>query len=215
MSRKRSISLAVIGAFAAATVGASPAASRTSSSTTPVDGGVLHAAIADNPDHLDTGIGFAVEGWELTQATNNGLVKFKDAPGPGSSQIVPDLAVAMPKIADGGKTYTFKVRPGVRYSPPVDRAVVPSDFKYAIERLYHVSSPGVGFYSVIVGAPTFAKTLKSGIKGIVANDAAMTITFHLEHPDGAFLDILAMPFAFAVPKGMPYRDVSTDGKWRI
>src|SRR6266852_6054462 len=215
MSRKRSISLAVIGALAAATVGASPAASRTSSSTTPVDGGVLHAAIADNPDHLDTGIGFAVEGWELTEAANNGLVKFQDAAGPGSSKVVPDLAVAMPTIADGGKTYTFKLHSGVRYSPPVNRSVRPSDIKYAIERLYHVNSPGVGFYSDLVGAATFAKTLKGGIKGIVANDKKLTIVFRLQHPDGAFLDILAMPFAFALPKGMPYKDISTNAKWRV
>jgi peptide/nickel transport system substrate-binding protein len=181
----------------------------------PVDGGVLRAGIADNPDHLDTGIGFAVEGWELTEATGNGLVKFKDASGPGSSQVVPDLAVAMPKISDGGKTYTFTMHSGVHYSPPVSRSVVPSDVKYAIERLFHVSSPGVGFYSGIVGAGTFAKKLKGGISGIVADDAKMTITFHLQHPDGAFLDILAMPFAFAVPKGMPYKDISTDSRWRV
>jgi peptide/nickel transport system substrate-binding protein len=194
---------------------ATPATRATPRSQLAVDGGVLNAAIADNPDHLDTGIGFAVEGWELTEATGNGLVKFKDAPGPGSSQIVPDLAVAMPKITDGGKTYTFKMHSGVRFSPPVNRPAVPSDVKYAIERLYHVSSPGVGFYTDIVGASKFAKTLKGGIKGIVADDKRMTITFHLEHPDGAFLDILAMPFAFAVPNGMPYRDISTDAKWRV
>ena len=210
MSRTQTIKLAVIGVLAGASVGASPATSGASGSATPVDGGVLHAAIADNPDHLDTGIGFAVEGWELTEAANNGLVKFKDAAGAGSSQIVPDLAVAMPKITDGGKTYRFKLHPGVRYSPPFKRSVRPSDIKYAIERLYHVNSPGVGFYSDLVGAARFAKTLKGGIKGIVANDRKMTITVHLQHPDGAFLDILAMPFAFAVPKGMPYKDISTN-----
>jgi peptide/nickel transport system substrate-binding protein len=104
---------------------------------------------------------------------------------------------------------------GVRFAPPINRAVVPSDIKYAIERLYHVNSPGVGFYTNIVGASRFAKTLKGGISGIVADDKRMTITFHLQHPDGAFLDVLAMPFAFAVPNGMPYRDISTDSKWRV
>jgi peptide/nickel transport system substrate-binding protein len=93
--------------------------------------------------------------------------------------------------------------------------VQPSDIKYAIERLYHVNSPGVGFYSDLVGAATFAKTLKGGIKGIVANDKKLTIVFRLQHPDGAFLDILAMPFAFAVPRGMPYKDISTNAKWRV
>jgi peptide/nickel transport system substrate-binding protein len=203
---------AVLALVAAGATLATVGHARTSAA---VDGGVLRAAIADNPDHLDTGIGFAVEGWELTEATNNGLVKFKDAYGPGSSQVVPDLAVAMPTISDGGKTYTFKMHTGVRFSPPVNREVRPSDIKHAIERLYHVSSPGVGFYTDIIGAASYAKSLKGGISGIVANDKAMTITFHLQHPDGAFLDILAMPFAFAVPKGMPYKDISTDAKWRV
>jgi peptide/nickel transport system substrate-binding protein len=214
MSSKHLAVLAAV-ALGLAVAGAAPAGSRVSGTASPVDGGILRAAIADNPDHLDTGIGFAVEGWELTEATGNGLVKFRDAAGPGSSQVVPDLAVAMPKVTDGGKTYTFTLHTGVRFSPPVNRAVRPSDIKYAIERLYHVSSPGVGFYSGIVGATRFAKTPKGGISGIVADDKNMTITFHLQHPDGAFLDILAMPFAFAVPQGMPYKNISTDAKWRV
>jgi peptide/nickel transport system substrate-binding protein len=215
MSRLHLVALAAAALATLYAAGASSGAPKVTLARAVTEGGTLRAAIADNPDHLDTGIGFAVEGWELTEASNNGLVKFKDASGPGSSQIVPDLAVAMPKITDGGKTYTFKLHTGVRYSSPVNRPVRPSDIKYAIERLYHVSSPGVGFYSDLVGAGGFAKTLKGGIRGIVADDKAMTITFHLEHPDGAFLDILAMPFAFAVPKGMPYKDISTDSKWRV
>jgi peptide/nickel transport system substrate-binding protein len=206
---------AALGLAALSLVGAQAASSGARQSTAPVDGGVLRAAIGDNPDHLDTGIGFAVEGWELTEATGNGLVKFKDAPGAGSSAIVPDLALAMPKVTDGGKTYTFTVTSKARFAPPVNRAVQPSDIKYAIERLFHVSSPGVGFYSDIVGADAFGKKLKGGIAGIVADDTRHTIVFHLQHPDGAFLDILAMPFAFAVPQGMPYRDISTDARWRV
>jgi peptide/nickel transport system substrate-binding protein len=215
VSRTSLIVLSAVAVAALAGIAAAPAATHHAGSETATDGGTLKVAIADNPDHLDTGIGFAVEGWELTEATGNGLVKFKDAPGAGSSQIVPDLAVAMPKVTNGGKTYTFTMHRGVRFSPPVSRVVVPSDVKYAIERLYHVSSPGVGFYNGIVGASKFAKTMKGGISGIVADDKNMTITFHLQHPDGAFLDILAMPFAFAVPKGMPYKDISTDAKWRV
>lgn len=226
MTRKRqlltamsgSILLAVVTAVAVASTSASAAQQRARtklSSSQTRTGRTLRAGIPDNPDHLDTGIGFAVEGWEITEATNNGLLKFKDAPGAGSSKIVPDIAVAMPKVSNGGRTYTFKLHSGIRFSPPINRAVRPSDFKYAIERLFHVNSPGVGFYSNIVGASHYAKTRKGSISGIVANDKAMTITFHLNHPDGAFLDQLSMPFAFAVPKGTPYKDISTVSKWRI
>jgi peptide/nickel transport system substrate-binding protein len=181
----------------------------------PVDGGVLRGGIPDNPDHLDTGISFAVEGWELLEATNNGLLTFKKAGGGQQSVILPDIASAMPTVSPDGRTYSFHVRHNVMFSPPVSRAVRPSDFQYSIERLFHVGSPGVGFYTDIVGANAYAAHKAAHISGIVANDAAMTITFHLVKPDGAFLDDLAIPFAFAVPKGTPYKDISTDPAWRV
>jgi peptide/nickel transport system substrate-binding protein len=121
----------------------------------------------------------------------------------------------MPKVSDGGKTYTFKLRTGVMFSAPVSRQVEPSDFKFSIERLFRIDSGGVGFYTGIVGADGYAKTRKGGISGIVANDKAHTIAFHLTVPDGTFLDYMAVPFAFAMPKGTPDKDVSTLPKWRI
>ena len=173
------------------------------------------AAIADNPDHLDTGLSYATEGWEILEATGDGLLAFKRAPGAAGAQIVPDIATAMPKVSDGGKTYTFTMRTGVMFSAPVSRQVEPSDFKFSIERLFRIDSGGVGFYTGIVGANQYAKTRKGGISGIVANDAAHTITFHLTAPDGTFLDYIAIPFAFAVPKGTPDKDISTVAKWRV
>jgi peptide/nickel transport system substrate-binding protein len=181
----------------------------------PVNGGTLRAGIPDNPDHLDTGIAFAVEGWQLLEATNNGLLTFKKAGGGAQATILPDIAAEMPTVSSDGRTYSFKVRKAVMFSPPVSREVKPSDFQFAIERLFHVGSPGVGFYSNIVGADAYAAGHAAHISGIVADDAAMTIVFHLVQPDGAFLDDLAIPFAFAVPKGTPYRDISTDPQWRI
>jgi peptide/nickel transport system substrate-binding protein len=128
---------------------------------------------------------------------------------------VPDIAAAMPTVSKDGLTYTFKVRKGVRFSPPVNRDVLPSDFKFTIERLFRINSGGVSFYTGIVGANAYAKTKKGGIKGIVANDKTGTLTFHLTTRDGTFPDYLSIPFAFAVPRGTPDKDVSTIDKWRI
>jgi peptide/nickel transport system substrate-binding protein len=206
----------VIAAVAALATGCGSGSSSSSSGSGRVrNGGTLRAGIPDDPDHLDTGISYAVEGWELLEATNNGLLTFKKAAGSAGSEVVPDIATAMPAVTDGGLTYTFHLHPGVRFSPPVNRAVKPSDFRYAIERLFHVGSPGVGFYTIIQGADAYAAHKAAHISGIVADDRAMTIAFHLTHPDGAFLDIMAMPFAFAVPAGTPYRDISTDPRWRV
>ncbi|HEX5196570.1 MAG TPA: ABC transporter substrate-binding protein [Gaiellales bacterium] len=193
----------------------SGSSSSAGSAGAPVNGGTLRGAIPDNPDHLDTGISFAVEGWELLEATNNGLLTFKKAGGGQQSVIEPDIATAMPVVTDNGRTYTFQVRKNVMFSPPVNRAVRPSDFQYAIERLFHVGSPGVGFYTNIVGADAYAAHHAPHISGIVANDKTGTIAFHLVKPDGAFLDDMAIPFAFAVPAGMPYKDISTDPQWRV
>jgi peptide/nickel transport system substrate-binding protein len=193
----------------------SGSSSSAGSAGAPVNGGTLQGAIPDNPDHLDTGISFAVEGWELLEATNNGLLTFKKAGGGQQSVIEPDIATAMPVVTDNGRTYTFQVRKGVMFSPPVNRAVRPSDFQYAIERLFHVGSPGVGFYTNIAGADAYAAHHAAHISGILANDKTGTIAFHLVKPDGAFLDDMAIPFAFAVPAGMPYKDISTDPQWRV
>ena len=204
------LGLASLCAVTAATIGLSGASAARRSG-----GGTLKAAIADNPDHLDPGLSYATEGWETLEATGNGLLTFKKASGGAGSQIVPDLAVAMPKVSDGGRTYSFTMRTGVRFSPPVNRAVQPSDIKFAIERLFRISSGGVGFYTGIVGANAYAKSKKGGISGIVANDQKHTIVFHLTAPDGTFLDYAAIPFAFAVPKGTPDKDISTVSKWRV
>ncbi|HSS53468.1 MAG TPA: ABC transporter substrate-binding protein [Gaiellales bacterium] len=212
--RRILISVAVLLLAVSAGCG-SGSSSSAGSAGAPVNGGTLRGAIPDNPDHLDTGISFAVEGWELLEATNNGLLTFKKAGGGQQSVIEPDIATAMPLVTDNGRTYTFQVRKNVMFSPPVNRAVRPSDFQYAIERLFHVGSPGVGFYTNIAGANAYAAHHASHISGIVANDKTGTIAFHLVKPDGAFLDDMAIPFAFAVPAGMPYKDISTDPQWRV
>jgi peptide/nickel transport system substrate-binding protein len=207
----RAIALAAVVALAVATALGTAGAS--AAGTT--DGGTLKAAIPDNPDHLDPGLSYATEGWETLEATGNGLLTFKKASGGAGAQIVPDIATAMPTVSQGGRTYSFTMRTSVRFSPPVNRAVQPSDIKFAIERLFRIDSGGVGFYTGIVGANAYAKTKKGGISGIVANDQKHTIVFHLTSPDGTFLDYVAIPFAFAVPKGTPDKDISTVAKWRV
>jgi len=213
------LALTLTAALALAGCGGSSSSSSTSGAGTPAagtaKGGTLRAGIVDNPDHLDPALGYTNESWEIVEATNNGLLTFKKAAGAQGNAIVPDIAAAMPKISSDGRTYTFKLRDGVMFGAPVNRAVRPSDFKASIERLFRVDSGGVGFYTGIQGAKQYAKTRRGGISGIVADDKANTITFKLAKKDGTFLEYLAMPFAFALPKGTPSRDISTDASRRV
>ncbi len=144
--RRAAAGLALLAAtaLAAGCGGSSGSSGSGGGSGAPVNGGTLRAGIPDNPDYLDPGLSYTNEGWEILEATNNGLVTFKKAAGGAGAQIVPDIASAMPTVTDGGRTYTFHVRPGVMFSPPVSRAVKPSDFKFSIERLFRVDSGGLG-----------------------------------------------------------------------
>ena len=140
---------------------------------------------------------------------------FKRAAGGAGSQVVPDLATRLPAITDGGRTYTFHLRSGIRFSPPVNRAVRASDVKASIERVLRTDSSNVSWYTGIVGVTAYESHKAATITGIDANDAAVTVTFHLTKPDGTFLEYLAVPTADVYPAGTPPRDISTISRYRV
>ena len=63
-----------------------------------------------------------------------GAAQLPDEPGPAGLRLVPDAARAAPTVSDGGRTYTFVIRPGLRFSPPSNELVTAKTFKYTIER---------------------------------------------------------------------------------
>jgi peptide/nickel transport system substrate-binding protein len=209
------VAIVVAAAAAACGGGSGTSASGGSAGATPVNGGTLLAAIPSNPDHLDAALSATTEGWEILEATNDGLMAFKRAAGGAGAEVIPDLATAMPKITDGGLLYTFHVRRGVHFSPPVNRTVRPSDVKASIERVLKIDSPNVSWYTGIAGAVAYEKGAAPSISGITANDAKMTISFRLTQPDGTFLEYMALPPAFVYPAGTPARDVSTLAQYRV
>jgi YVTN family beta-propeller protein len=150
--------------------------------------------------------------WQMLSMTNDGLVGYRRVGGLAGDQLVPDLAAALPVPADGGTTYVFRLRAGVRYS--TGALVRPEDFRRAIERVFMIDkrlNPGiVSFYSGIAGARQCE--LSPGpcdlARGIVTDDAAGTVTFHLTAPDPEFLYKLAFSWAYAVPPGTPERQIS-------
>ena len=138
--------------------------------------------------------------------TNDGLVTYRRVGGPAGSQIVPDLAISMPRISDGGRTYTFQLRDGVRYSN--DRPVKASDFRYTVERQLRAGlRAGQLMFSNLVGADTCKPAACSLTKGIVTDDQRHTITLHLVRPDRTFLTAtLASPAGDLLPPGSPAPD---------
>jgi peptide/nickel transport system substrate-binding protein len=120
--------------------------------------------------------------------------------------VVPGLAKELPKISNGGKTYTLFLRPGLKYSN--GKPVKASDFPYAVERMFKVNSGGSPFYTSIVGAEKFAETKQGGIPGIKTNDKTGEIQIELEKPRGTFENELGLMFVAPVPQGTPNEDLS-------
>jgi ABC-type transport system substrate-binding protein/DNA-binding SARP family transcriptional activator/streptogramin lyase len=145
--------------------------------------------------------------WQMLSVTNDGLVSYRRTGGPAGDTLVPDLAAALPAPADGGRTYTFQLRAGIRYSNGTP--VRPEDFRHAIERVFAINAGPAFYYTGIIGASQCARapTHCDLASGIVTNDRADTVTFHLTAPDPEFLHKLAFPFADAVPAGTPDHQV--------
>src|SRR5436309_1697588 len=85
-------------------------------------------------DYTDPAIAYTGDDWQLEYATCAMLVNYPDKPAPAGRQLVPEVAKTLPVISDGGKTYTFTIRKGFRFSPPSNEPVTAQTFKYAIER---------------------------------------------------------------------------------
>ena len=139
---------------------------------------------------------YTLEQWQLLIDTHDGLVQFKRVGGTVGTQIVPDLATSLPTPTDGGKTYLFHIRKGIKFSN--GHVMKPSDFVRTFERQFTVPGP-TSFYSGIVGASKCRTKGCDLTQAVVADDKAYTLTIHLTAPDPEFMDKLALPFAYVVP----------------
>jgi peptide/nickel transport system substrate-binding protein len=156
---------------------------------------------------LDPAKNYTVLGFQSAQYVYDGLVGFRRVAGVAGTAIVPDLATSVPKPTDGGKKYVFHLRSGIRYSNGTKLKA--SDFATVFKRQFTVPGPANSFYEGIAGGTQCAKSPQQCdlSKGVVTDDSAGTVTFHLTAPDPEFMDKLALPFAVAIPGSTPPHDM--------
>jgi peptide/nickel transport system substrate-binding protein len=163
----------------------------------------LQAAFGSLPDYLDPQLSYTSEGWTAMYNTYIPLLTFRHGNGRAGADIVPGLATGLPKITNGGRTYTLFLRHGLKYSDGT--SVRASDFEFAIKRLLELNSSGSPFYTLIAGGQRFQRAGRGGISGITSDNRTGKIVVHLIWPYGAFADLLALPFAAPVPASTPMR----------
>jgi YVTN family beta-propeller protein len=164
-------------------------------------GGTLRLYDLLTPDSLDQAIGFLLPTLEVFASTSDQLVGYRRVGGLDGGTLVPDLATSLPLPTDGGRTYVFHLRPGIEYS--TGKPLRASDFLRGIERGFRVGSYSSFYYRGILGAEACSKTRCDLSRGIVADDRAGTVTFHLGAPDDEFLYKLTLPTASPVPAATP------------
>jgi peptide/nickel transport system substrate-binding protein len=169
------------------------------------------------PDSYDPVLFQTVQANQPLQLVYKGLVTYKDAEGPEGAKLIPGAAEAIPEATNGGKTYKFKLRQGIKYSD--GSPVKASDFENTVKRLLFLGGPFSSFMAGIEGAEEYteAKKPKGDITGIENNDATGEITVTLGEPDSKFLFALGLanaaptpaaksPFKKATPPGFgPYK----------
>jgi peptide/nickel transport system substrate-binding protein len=139
---------------------------------------------------------------QINYATCARLLNYPDASGPAGTRLVPEVAESLPALSADGKTFTFTIRDGFAFSPPLREGVTAQTFKYAIERSLHPTMGVAGAYVTdIVGQAAYQAGKAAHISGVVADGDKLSITLVEPAPD--FLARIAMPFFCAVPLNTP------------
>lgn len=126
---------------------------------------------------------------------------------PETLELVPRLAEALPEQSEDGRTFTFRLRRGVRFhDAPVfpngrGREVTAEDVRWSLEHLLHpeTPSPGVGFYTKIEGFEAYRAGEASHLAGVRVIDR-YTVEITLSEPDQMFLKSMALTFAYPVAR---------------
>lgn len=176
----------------------------------PAEGAVNISIGVGEPPTLDPALASDPYSLSIIRQLFSALVTFD-----GELKVVPDIATSMPSISGDGKTYTFPLRRGVRFTN--GQEVTSTDFKYSIERATdpvlagpHPASslPAALYLGDIVGVKEkLARTAKE-IQGVVAPDP-YTLAITIDAPKSYFLSKLAAGPAFVVQRS----NVESGGAW--
>jgi peptide/nickel transport system substrate-binding protein len=166
-------------------------------------GGTLRlAALADPLGAGDPAVEINRAGWELYRCCLlRTLLSYTGTPTDrGGTRLHPDLAEAPPRVSNDGLTWSFHLRRGLRYAPPLqDTPIVAADVIRALERQAQATASYSSVYSVIEGFDDFLAGREASIAGLVARDPR-TLLVRLTEPAGDLGYRLSLPAAAPVPE---------------
>ncbi|MEV0788739.1 ABC transporter substrate-binding protein [Kribbella sp. NPDC050459] len=187
-------------------------------------GGTIKYADESAPDSVDPGDTYYGSQWDMIRNWGRSLTMFKVAPGDASNELVGDLADGLGKASDNAKTWTYKLRSGLKYEDGTP--ITSKDVKYAVERstAKEVHPDGPAYFDTMLNWPAGWKGayLSKGMNtdSAITTPDDLTIVFHLKAPFAGF-DYLAMtPQTIPVPQakdtGAKYKEhVISSGPYKF
>jgi peptide/nickel transport system substrate-binding protein len=176
-------------------------------------GGTLKFANAGDWDTLDPGETYYAYSWNFARLYGRSLMMFKSAPGKEGNQLVPDLAEAPGQASDNAKTWTYKLRKGVKFDDGTE--VTSADVKYAVLRSTDKQTfpNGPAYWDGMLNLPSGYKgpykTPNLNTDSAIETPDEYTIVFHMKKPFAAFDYLAQQPNTMPVPK-----DKDTGAKYR-
>ncbi|MGX9144153.1 ABC transporter substrate-binding protein [Mesorhizobium sp. 128a] len=173
-------------------------------------GGTLKLLANAAAGTIDPHINYTLQYFQINYIVYDGLVTFRKTGDKTGFEVVADLAESLPKPEDGGKKYVFALRKGIKFSDGSD--LTTADVVASFQRMFKISGPTTGtLYNGIVGADKCLKTPATCTLegGVVADEAASTVTFNLVAPDPDFLQKISIPHAAILPAEAPLKDSGT------
>jgi streptogramin lyase len=170
---------------------------------------------------------FAEPTWDAPQAmfhymTCARLLNYPDAEGDAGRTLVPEVAEDFPTVSDGGRTFTFRIRKGFRFSPPSNEQVTPESFRHALERAVKITKlfgddlrPPL---DNVVGAQDYYAGKARHISGVSALDDELVMRFREPEPDLPWLvaaSFCAVPVTTPVVKGGLEEPVPSAGPYYL
>jgi peptide/nickel transport system substrate-binding protein len=173
-------------------------------------GGAITIAQGSQPDSLDPAVAYTSNSWEPLWLVYTAPLTYRRAEGAGGAELIPGVATALPKISADGKTYSFRIREGLKYSD--GSPVAANDFEHAVKRVLNLESGGTYLFEGIEGAIEYidAGEADGDIGGITADDKTGEVTIELTAADGSFSNVLATTFAGFVPADTPFENLTKD-----
>jgi peptide/nickel transport system substrate-binding protein len=167
-------------------------------------GGTLRFANPGDWDSLDGADTYYAYAWNFIRLYGRSLVMFKSAPGADGATLVPDLAQTLGVPSDNAKTWTYKLRTGIKFEDGTP--VTSKDVKYAVERSLDktVFPDGPTYFNDALDLQGYTSPYadkspdKLGLKAIDTPDD-QTIVFHLKSPFSGFDYFAQLPSTIPVP----------------